>query len=93
MSRVIGIDLGTSNARVAVMDRVTPLVLPTREGARATPTVVAFTGSGETLVGQAALRQGLTHPESTVYGFAKFIGCRFDSPEVQLTRRTLPYVR
>ncbi|HEU4402580.1 MAG TPA: molecular chaperone DnaK, partial [Candidatus Polarisedimenticolia bacterium] len=91
MSKVIGIDLGTTNCCVAVMDGGTPLVVPNKEGARTTPSIVAFTEKGEKLVGQIAKRQAVTNPNNTIYAVKRLIGRKFNSPEVQQARRFAPY--
>ena len=74
MSKIIGIDLGTTNSVVAVMQGGEPVVIPNQEGARTTPSVVAITKSGERLVGQVAKRQAITNPENTVYSIKRFMG-------------------
>ncbi len=89
MSKIIGIDLGTTNSVVAVMQGGEPVVIPNQEGARTTPSVVAITKSGERLVGQVAKRQAVTNPENTVYSIKRFMGRRFD--EVGEEIRRLPY--
>jgi molecular chaperone DnaK len=91
MGRVIGIDLGTTNCCVAVMDRGTPTVIPNKEGARTTPSVVAFTERGEKLVGQIARRQAVTNPRNTIYAVKRLIGRKFNTPEVQHARKFVPY--
>jgi molecular chaperone DnaK len=91
MGRTIGIDLGTTNCCVALMDAGSPVVVPNREGARTTPSIVAFTERGEQLVGQIAKRQAVTNPDNTVYSVKRLIGRKFDSPEVQQARRFAPY--
>jgi len=91
MGRVIGIDLGTTNCCVAAMDRGTPTVIPNKEGARTTPSVVAFTERGEKLVGQIARRQAVTNPRNTIYAVKRLIGRKFSSPEVQHARQFVPY--
>src|SRR6266850_2006844 len=91
MSRVMGIDLGTTNCCVAIMDGGTPVVVPNREGARTTPSIVAFTEKGEKLVGQIAKRQSVTNPTNTVYAVKRLIGRKFNSPEVQQARKFAPY--
>jgi len=83
MSRVVGIDLGTTNSVVAVMEGGEPKVLVNAEGSRITPSVVAFTDKGERLVGQIARRQAITNPENTIYAVKRLIGRRFSDPEVQ----------
>src|SRR6202022_113982 len=74
MAKIIGIDLGTTNSVVAVMEGGEPVVIANPEGARTTPSVVAFTKSGERLVGQVAKRQAITNPENTVYSIKRFMG-------------------
>ncbi len=83
MGKIIGIDLGTTNSCVAVMESGEPVVVPNSEGSRTTPSMVAFTEGGERLVGQIAKRQAVTNPEATVYSMKRLIGRRFDSPEVK----------
>ena len=78
MSKVIGIDLGTTNSCVAVMDGKEAKVIENTEGARTTPSMVAFTEGGERLVGQAAKRQGVTNPEATLFAVKRLIGRAFD---------------
>jgi molecular chaperone DnaK len=89
MSKIIGIDLGTTNSVVAVMQGGEPTVIPNQEGARTTPSVVAITKSGERLVGQVAKRQAITNPENTVYSIKRFMGRRYD--EVQEEAKRVPY--
>src|SRR5690349_20908867 len=81
MGKVIGIDLGTTNSCVAVMEGGEPVVIPNSEGSRTTPSMVGFTESGERLVGQIAKRQAITNPENTIFAVKRLIGRRFDSPE------------
>jgi molecular chaperone DnaK len=88
---VIGIDLGTTNSCVAVMEGGAPQVIPNQEGARTTPSIVGFTAKGERLVGQIAKRQALTNPKNTVFAVKRLIGRKFSSPEVDQARRYLPY--
>src|SRR3954463_10435788 len=83
MAKVIGIDLGTTNSCVAVMEGGEPVVIPNSEGSRTTPSMVGFTESGERLVGQIAKRQAITHPEATVFSVKRLIGRKFDSDEVR----------
>ena len=78
MAKIIGIDLGTTNSCVAVMEGGEPKVIPNEEGGRTTPSVVAFTKSGERLVGQVAKRQAITNPENTVYSIKRFMGRRHE---------------
>jgi molecular chaperone DnaK len=89
MGKIIGIDLGTTNSVVAVMEGGEPTVITNPEGGRTTPSVVAFTKSGERLVGQTAKRQAITNPENTVYSIKRFMGRRFN--EVQSEMKTVPY--
>jgi len=89
MSKIIGIDLGTTNSVVAVMEGGDPVVITNPEGGRLTPSVVAFTKSGERLVGQVAKRQAVTNPENTVYSIKRFMGRRFS--EVQSEIKTVPF--
>ncbi len=89
MSKIIGIDLGTTNSVVAVMQGGEPIVIPNQEGARTTPSVVAITKTGERLVGQVAKRQAITNPENTVYSIKRFMGRRFD--EVTEETKRVPY--
>jgi len=89
MSKIIGIDLGTTNSVVAVMEAGTPVVIPNQEGGRTTPSVVGFAKSGERLVGQVAKRQSVTNPENTVYSIKRFMGRRFD--EVSEEMKLVPY--
>src|ERR687888_2023142 len=91
MARVIGIDLGTTNSCVAIMEGGDPNVLANAEGSRTTPSVVAFTDSGERLVGQIARRQAITNPENTIFAVKRLIGRRFDDPMVQKALKVLPY--
>ncbi len=91
MGKIIGIDLGTTNSCVAVMQGGDPVVIPNQEGERVTPSVVAFTESGEILVGQTAKRQAITNPENTVFAIKRLMGRRYDSPEVQRDIKILPY--
>ncbi len=89
MSRIIGIDLGTTNSVVAVMEAGSAVVIPNQEGARTTPSVVGFTKGGERLVGQVAKRQAVTNPENTIYSIKRFMGRRFD--EVDAEKKLVPY--
>jgi molecular chaperone DnaK len=91
VGKVIGIDLGTTNSCVAVMEGGAPQVIPNQEGARTTPSIVGFTAKGERLVGQIAKRQALTNPRNTVYAVKRLIGRKFSSEEVQQARTLLPY--
>ncbi|HYL63280.1 MAG TPA: molecular chaperone DnaK [Candidatus Methylomirabilis sp.] len=89
MSKIIGIDLGTTNSVVAVMQGGEPVVIPNQEGARTTPSVVGITKTGERLVGQVAKRQAITNPENTIYSIKRFMGRRYD--EVGEEMKRLPY--
>src|SRR6202162_95207 len=89
MGKIIGIDLGTTNSCVAVMEGGEPKVIPNEEGGRTTPSVVGFTKTGERLVGQVAKRQAITNPENTVYSIKRFMGRRFD--EVNEEMKMVPY--
>jgi len=83
MGKVIGIDLGTTNSCVAVMEGGEPVVIPNSEGSRTTPSMVAFTDSGERLVGQIAKRQAITNAENTIFAVKRLIGRRHDSAEAK----------
>src|SRR3982075_1234726 len=89
MSKIIGIDLGTTNSVVAVMEGGEPVVITNPEGGRLTPRVVAFTKTGERLVGQVAKRQAVTNPENTVFSIKRFMGRKFD--EVNEEMKMVPY--
>ncbi|VBB47619.1 chaperone Hsp70 in DNA biosynthesis/cell division [uncultured Desulfatiglans sp.] len=91
MAKIIGIDLGTTNSCVAVMEGGDPVVITNAEGSRTTPSIVAFTDSAERLVGQAAKRQAVTNPENTVFAVKRLIGRKYDSAEVQKDLGVLPY--
>lgn len=91
MSKIIGIDLGTTNSAMAVVSGGEPKVIENIEGARTTPSVVAFTKASEWVIGIAAKRQAVTNPTNTVYSVKRLIGRRFDDPEVQRAMKTLPY--
>jgi molecular chaperone DnaK len=91
MPKVIGIDLGTTNSCVAVMEGGEPVVIPNAEGARTTPSIVAINKSGERLVGEVAKRQAITNPENTVYSIKRFMGRKYDDPEVDRDKRLVPY--
>jgi molecular chaperone DnaK len=91
VSRVVGIDLGTTNSCVAVMDGDQAVVIANSEGTRTTPSVVGFAPSGERLVGQAARRQAMTNPENTIYAVKRLMGRKFDDAEVQRHLLTCPY--
>ncbi len=89
MAKIIGIDLGTTNSVVAVMEGGDPIVIPTAEGSRLLPSVVGFNKNGERLVGQTAKRQAVVNPENTVYSIKRFMGRRYD--EVDAERSMVPY--
>ncbi len=91
MAKVIGIDLGTTNSCVAIMEGGEPVVIPNSEGSRTTPSVVAITESGERLVGQIAKRQSITNPDNTIFSIKRLIGRKYDTPEVQEAMKHLPY--
>ncbi len=91
MAKVIGIDLGTTNSCVAIMEGGDPVVIANSEGSRTTPSVVAFTDSGERLVGQIAKRQAITNPNNTIFAIKRLMGRRYDDPEVQRAIKVLPY--
>src|SRR6201996_7805450 len=91
MAKVIGIDLGTTNSCVAVMEGGNPKVIENPEGARTTPSVVAFASSGEVLVGQPARRQAITNPENTIFAIKRLIGRRYDDPMVEKHKSLVPY--
>ena len=91
MSKVIGIDLGTTNSCVAVMEGRNAKVIENSEGMRTTPSMVAFTESGERLVGQAAKRQAVTNPENTFFAIKRLIGRRFTDPMVKKDTDLVPY--
>ena len=83
MSRILGIDLGTTNSAMAIIEGGQPKILENKEGNRTTPSVVAISKSGERIVGQSAKRQAVTNPQNTVYSIKRLIGRKFDDPEVQ----------
>ncbi len=91
MAKVIGIDLGTTNSCVAVMDGATPRVIENAEGMRTTPSIVAFTEDGERLTGQPAKRQAVTNPERTFFAVKRLIGRRYDDPMVEKDKKLVPY--
>ena len=96
MAKVLGIDLGTTNSCMAVMEGGEATVIPNAEGARTTPSIVAFTKTGERLVGQAAKRQAVTNPKSTIYSIKRFMGRRYDEMEAErkmVTTRWRPSAR
>ncbi|MDI9622815.1 MAG: molecular chaperone DnaK [Acidobacteriota bacterium] len=91
MAKIIGIDLGTTNSCAAVVEGARPLVIPNREGARTTPSVVARAADGELLVGQIARRQSLTNPRNTVYAVKRLIGRKYNTAEVGKARSLVPF--
>ena len=91
MSKIVGIDLGTTNSVIAVLEGGDSTVIPTAEGGRLCPSVVAFTKTGERLVGQVAKRQATVNPDNTVYSIKRLMGRRYDDPEVEKARKILPY--
>ncbi len=91
MSRIIGIDLGTTNSAASVMEGGEPTVIPTAEGGRLCPSIVAFNESGERMVGQVAKRQAIVNSQNTVFSIKRLIGRRYDEPEVEKARKVLPY--
>jgi molecular chaperone DnaK len=91
MAKILGIDLGTTNSCVAVVDVATPQVIPNREGSRTTPSVVGFTEDGDRLIGQIAKRQAITNPFNTVFAIKRLIGRKYDTEEVAKAKQVLPY--
>jgi molecular chaperone DnaK len=91
MAKVIGIDLGTTNSCVAVMEGKTPRVIENAEGQRTTPSIVAFTEDGDVLVGQPAKRQAVTNPENTIFAIKRLIGRRYEDPTVEKDKKLVPY--
>src|SRR3954462_14895157 len=91
MAKIIGIDLGTTNSCVAVMENGTPKVIENSEGARTTPSVVAYLDNGEILVGAPAKRQAVTNAKNTIYAVKRLIGRRFEDSEVQKAVKLVPY--
>jgi molecular chaperone DnaK len=91
LSKIIGIDLGTTNSCVAVVDALTPRVLANREGSRTTASIVAFAEEGDRLVGQIAKRQAITNPQNTVFAVKRLIGRKLNDPQVARAREILPY--
>src|SRR3546814_9144928 len=90
MSKVIGIDLGTTNSCVAIMEGSQPKVIENAEGVRTTPSMVAFTEGGERLVGQSAKRQAVTNPENTLFAIKRLIGRRYDDPMTEKDKGLVP---
>ncbi|MCA9975846.1 MAG: Hsp70 family protein, partial [Anaerolineales bacterium] len=91
MSKIVGIDLGTTNSVVAVMEGGEPTVISSAEGSRLTPSMVAFNKNGERLVGLTAKRQATINPENTIFSVKRFIGRRYDDAETAAERERLPY--
>lgn len=91
MAKTIGIDLGTTNSVVAVMEGGEPVVIPSAEGSRLVPSVVAISKSGERLVGEVAKRQAITNPENTIFSIKRLMGRKYEEPEVEKARQILPY--
>ena len=91
MAKVIGIDLGTTNSCVAVMEGKNPKVIENAEGMRTTPSMVAFTDDGENIVGLPAKRQAVTNPENTFFAIKRLIGRRYDDPMVEKDKKLVPY--
>src|SRR5689334_23729447 len=91
MAKILGIDLGTTNSAMAVMEGGEPVVIPNAEGARTTPSVVAISKSGERLVGQVARRQAVTNPDNTIFSIKRFMGRKFNDPSVQRDIKLVPY--
>lgn len=91
MGKIIGIDLGTTNSCVAIMDGTTPRVLENAEGDRTTPSIIAYTQDGETLVGQLTKRQAVTNPQNTLFAIKRLIGRRFQDEEVQRDVSIMPF--
>ncbi len=91
MGKAIGIDLGTTNSVVAVVQAGEPVVIPNQEGTRTTPSVVAFTEKGERLVGQIAKRQSITNPENTIFSIKRLMGRKYNTPQVEHAKKRLPY--
>ncbi|MBZ9979788.1 MULTISPECIES: molecular chaperone DnaK [unclassified Mesorhizobium] len=92
MAKVIGIDLGTTNSCIAIMDGKEPKVIENAEGARTTPSIVAISGDGERLVGQPAKRQAVTNPENTIFAVKRLIGRRYDDPVTEKDKKLVPYM-
>ncbi len=91
MGKIIGIDLGTTNSCVAIMDGTKARVLENSEGDRTTPSIIAYTQDGETLVGQPAKRQAVTNPQNTLFAIKRLIGRRFQDEEAQRDKDIMPY--
>ncbi|MCH5465814.1 Hsp70 family protein, partial [Levilactobacillus sp. HBUAS51416] len=91
MGKIIGIDLGTTNSCIAIMDGTKARVLENAEGDRTTPSIIAYTQDGEILVGQPAKRQAVTNPQNTLFAIKRLIGRRFQDEEVQRDLKIMPY--
>ena len=91
MGKIIGIDLGTTNSVVAVMEGNEPVVIPSAEGSRLIPSVVAISKSGERLVGEVAKRQAVTNPENTIFSIKRLMGRKYEDAEVEKAKHILPY--
>ena len=91
MGKILGIDLGTTNSCMAVMENGKPVVIPNAEGNRTTPSVVAFTKTGERLVGAMAKRQAVTNPSQTIFSIKRFMGRKYSDAEVQTEIKRVPY--
>jgi molecular chaperone DnaK len=91
MSKILGIDLGTTNSCAAIVEATVPVVLPNREGSRTTASIVAFSEEGDRLVGQIAKRQAITNPQNTVFAVKRLIGRKYRDPQVERARQVLPY--
>src|SRR6266542_4917781 len=91
MAKILGIDLGTTNSCVAVVDVTTPQVISNREGSRTTSSIVGFTEDGDRLVGQIAKRQAITNPQNTIFAVKRLIGRKYKSDEIDRARQVLPY--
>ena len=91
MAKIIGIDLGTTNSCVAIMENGVPKVIENAEGARTTPSIIAYAEDGEILVGASAKRQAVTNPKNTLFAVKRLIGRRFEEKEVQKDINMMPY--
>lgn len=91
MSKIIGIDLGTTNSAVAIIEGGQPKIIENAEGMRTTPSIVALAKNGDTMVGVTAKRQSITNPKNTIYQIKRFIGHNFDEPEVQKDIKAVPF--
>src|SRR5258708_17788763 len=91
MGKIIGIDLGTTNSCVAILEGGVTQIIPNKEGGRTTPSVVAFTEKGERLIGQIAKRQAITNSANTIYAAKRLMGRKYDSPELDRARQVCPY--